>query len=94
MSPRGGALVLNYAFENKDRVDGIILIDASGGVSTPPEDLQALMEQKQGEPWFAQAAEYFTRQPGSFFSGIRDFLPALDYPCPELLRGNGAENGN
>lgn len=39
------------------------LIDASGGVNTPPEKMQAVMAQKQDEPWFVEAAEYFTRQP-------------------------------
>lgn len=75
---KGGALVLNYAYENRDRVDGIILIDASGGVNTPPEKMQFIMEQKKDEPWFARAAEYFSRQPrdeADWLTGIQAIMP-------------------
>ena len=75
---KGGAIVLNYAFQNKDKVNGIVLIDASGGVNTPPEKVQEVMMQKQGEPWFASAAEYFSREPrdaDDWIAGTQAVMP-------------------
>jgi len=75
---KGGALVLNYAFQNKDKVNSIILIDASGGVNSPPEKMQTIMKQKQDEPWFASAAEYFTREPRDeidWITGTKAVMP-------------------
>ena len=75
---KGGALVLNYAFQHKDKVNGIILIDASGGVNTPPEKMQKVMMQKQNEPWFASAAPYFSREPESeddWIAGTKAIMP-------------------
>jgi proline iminopeptidase len=75
---KGGALVLNYAFHYKENVQGIILIDASGGVNTPPEKMQAMIQQRQDEPWFESAAEYFTREPHDekdWITGIQAIMP-------------------
>jgi proline iminopeptidase len=75
---KGGALVLNYAFQNKDNVNGIILIDASGGISTPAEMMQNAMIQKQSEPWYAAASEYFSREPRDeedWKTGIKAIMP-------------------
>ena len=75
---KGGALVLNYAFQYKDKVNGIVLIDASGGVNAPKEKMQNVMMQKQNEPWFASAAEYFSREPrdeDDWITGIKAVMP-------------------
>lgn len=75
---KGGALVLNYAVQYKDKVNGIILINASGGVNTPPEKMQTVILQKQNEPWFASAAEYFSREPrdeDDWITGIKAVMP-------------------
>lgn len=75
---KGGALVLNYTFQHKDKVLGIILIDASGGINTPPEIMQKVMKQKQHEPWFANAAQYFSREPKDekdWITGTKAVMP-------------------
>ena len=75
---KGGALVLNYAFQYKDNVNGIILIDASGGVNTPPEKMQNAIMQRQNEPWFASASKYFGREPqdeDDWITGTKTVMP-------------------
>lgn len=75
---KGGALVLNYAYQHKDKVHGILLIDASGGVNTPPQTMQAVMQKKRNEPWFKTASEYFAREPrdeNDWLTGIKAVMP-------------------
>ncbi len=75
---KGGAIVLNYATQFKERVNGIILINSSGGVNTPSEVMQNTMNQKQNEPWYAAAKEYFYKEPSDekdWITGIKTIMP-------------------
>jgi proline iminopeptidase len=75
---KGGALVLNYAHGHPGKIRGIILIDASGGINTPPEIMQKMMMERQNESWFAAASEYFKREPRDeedWITGTRAIMP-------------------
>lgn len=79
---KGGALVLQYAYNYKDHAKGLILLDASMGVNMPNEKRQKIVISKQNEPWFQKASGYFSREPKDeedWKTGIQAVTPMFFY---------------
>ncbi len=59
----GGPMILNYAFEYSNHVDGMILVDAPvGSMSNSNERIQR-MQLRKAEPWFDDAFKAFQKMP-------------------------------
>ena len=92
---KGGALVLNYAHGHPGKIRGIILIDASGGINTPPEIMQKMMMERQNESWFAAASEYFKREPRDeedWITGTRAIMPMYFSSTVSFLKNKTNKN--
>lgn len=90
---KGGAIVLNYAYQHRDDIKGIILINSSGRINTPNEKKQQMVMAKQNEPWFAAASEYLTREPldeEDWITGIRALIPMYFSTTDSFLKSKEA----
>jgi proline iminopeptidase len=74
----GGLMILNYASEHGDRVDGMILVDTPVGNTSKDSGRTKRMELRKGEPWFDKAFQAFQKMPTSqqeFETYIHEILP-------------------
>jgi proline iminopeptidase len=74
----GGLIILNYASEHADRVNGLILVDAPVGNTSQDSGRTNRMLLRKNEPWFDSAYTAFQKAPTSqeeFETSIRLILP-------------------
>jgi proline iminopeptidase len=74
----GGPMILNYAFEYSDRVQGMILVDAPVGNTSRSNDRIQRMQLRKNEPWFDSAFSAFQKRPTTqkeFESNTQSILP-------------------
>ena len=74
----GGPMILNYACTHRDRVKGIILIDAPAGTPGESKERVRRLQMRKGESWFDEAWKVFQTPPRSqkeFENYINGILP-------------------
>ena len=74
----GGRMILNYASEHGDRVQGLILVDAPAEDTSHGRERERRMLLRKNEPWFDSAYRAFHRMPTSqaeFDACIRAMSP-------------------
>ena len=74
----GGLMILNYASEHSDRVEGMILVDAPAGNTSKSNDRILRMQLRRNEPWFDSAFAAFQRVPATqteFETNMRSIIP-------------------
>ena len=74
----GGPMILNYAFEHGDRVEGMILVDAPVGNTSKDGERIIRMQLRKDEPWFDNAFQAFQKMPTTqkeFETYINAILP-------------------
>lgn len=74
----GGLMVLNYAFEHRDRVAGMILVDAPVGNTSQNNERIQRMQLRKNERWYNKAFTSFQKMPTTqkeFDAYIHDILP-------------------
>ena len=74
----GGRMILNYAAEHGDHVEGLILVDAPAGISSNDSSRIKRMQLRKNEPWFDEAFRTFQKFPGSqqeFDAYIKSIMP-------------------
>ena len=59
----GGRMILNYAFEHSDRVEGLILVDSPVQDTSHGREREKRMLVRKNEPWFDSAFSAFHRMP-------------------------------
>jgi proline iminopeptidase len=59
----GGRIILNYASEQGDHVEGLILVDAPVGITSNDSGRIARMQLRKNEPWFDEAFKAFQTFP-------------------------------
>ncbi|HMK39051.1 MAG TPA: alpha/beta hydrolase [Bacteroidota bacterium] len=61
----GGRMILNYAFEHRDRVKALILVDAPVQDTSHGREREKRMLLRKNEPWFDSAYSSFHRMPNT-----------------------------
>lgn len=59
----GGRIILNYASEHGDHLEGLILVDAPVGNTSNDSGRIARMQLRKSEPWFNEAFKAFQKFP-------------------------------
>lgn len=59
----GGRIILNYAAEHGEHVEGLILVDAPVGNTADDSGRISRMRLRKGEPWFQEAFNAFQKFP-------------------------------
>jgi proline iminopeptidase len=59
----GGSMILNYAFGYRDRVAGLVLVDAPVGDTSKGNERMERMQLRKDEPWFDAAFRAFGQMP-------------------------------
>ena len=74
----GGPMILNYAFQYSDHVEGMILVDAPVGNTSKSNERIERMQLRKNEPWFDEAFKAFQKMPTTqkeFVTYINTILP-------------------
>ena len=61
----GARIILNYASEHGDRVEGLILVDAPAGIASIDSGRIQRMQSRKNEPWFDKAFQAFQKYPAT-----------------------------
>jgi proline iminopeptidase len=76
----GGLMILNYACEYGDHVQGMILVDSPAGNTSRSDERIKRMQLRKNEPWFGEAFEAFHKTPstekefGTYITAILPFF--------------------
>jgi proline iminopeptidase len=74
----GGLIILNYASENRNHIEGLILVDTPMGNTSTDSARMKRMQLRKNEPWFDDAFKAFQKIPTTqkeFESYINSILP-------------------
>ena len=61
----GARIILNYASEHGDRVEGLILVDAPAGATSNDSGRIQRIQLRKNEPWFDEAFKAFQKYPAT-----------------------------